>query len=184
MKLKGLNEYDICNYRAPSMFLIFPNCSFKCDKECGRPICQNSALAHEPEIEVRAIDLIHRYLKNPLTHAIVCGGLEPFDSWDDLWSFICVFRGFSNDPVIIYTGYIEEEIKDKINFLARFGNIIVKFGRFMPDSPHIFDTVLGVELASNNQYAKRLQIENGEMLDDDSIANRRKNKTEEYGYGN
>ena len=184
MKLKGLNEYDICNYRAPSMFLIFPNCSFKCDKECGRPICQNSALAHEPEIEVRSIDLIKRKKKNPLTHAIVCGGLEPFDSWDDLWSFICVFRGFSNDPVIIYTGYIEEEIKDKINFLARFGNIIVKFGRFMPDSPHIFDTVLGVELASNNQYAKRLQIENGEMLDDDSIANRRKNKTEEYGYGN
>lgn len=182
MKLKGLVDYDICNYKTPSMFLIFPNCSFKCDKECGRSICQNSALAREPEVEVRAIDLIHKYLNNSLTHAIVCGGLEPFDSWDDLWSFICVFRGFSNDPVIIYTGYTEEEIEDKVDFLSRFGNIIVKFGRFIPDSPHIFDTVLGVELASNNQYAKAFNYKEG-MSDDDSIANSRKNKVEEHNYG-
>lgn len=154
MKLKGLNEYDICNYKDPSMFLIFPNCTFKCDKECGRPICQNSALAREAEIEIKSIELVHRYLNNPLTHAVVCGGLEPFDSWDDLWSFICVFRGFSKDPIIIYTGYKEEEISEKIDFLSKLDNIIVKFGRFIPDSPHIFDTILGVKLASNNQYAK------------------------------
>jgi len=156
MKLKGLNDYDICNYKNPSMFLIFPNCTFKCDKECGREICQNSALAHEPEVEIRSIDVVQRYLNNSLTHAIVCGGLEPFDSWDDLWSFICVFRGFSKDPIIIYTGYKEEEVQDKIEFLSQLDNIIVKFGRFMPNSPHIFDTILGVELASNNQYAKNI----------------------------
>ena len=156
MKLKGLNDYDICNYKDPSMFLIFPNCTFKCDKECGRPICQNSALAHEPEAEIRSIDVVQRYLNNSLTHAIVCGGLEPFDSWDDLWSFICVFRGFSKDPIIIYTGYKEEEVQDKIEFLSQLDNIIVKFGRFIPNSPHIFDTILGVELASNNQYAKNI----------------------------
>lgn len=184
MKLKGLVEYDICNYKAPSMFLIFPNCSFKCDKECGRPICQNSALAHEPEIEVRAIDLIHKYLNNPLTHAIVCGGLEPFDSWDDLWSFICVFRCFSKDPVVIYTGYIKEEIKDKIDFLARFGNIIVKYGRFIPDSPHIFDTVLGVELASDNQYAEKLNYVYEGIFDGNSTTNYGKDKVEELNYGN
>lgn len=154
MKLKGLNDYDICNYKEPSMFLIFPNCTFKCDKECGRPICQNSALAHEPEAEIRNIDVVQRYLNNSLTHAIVCGGLEPLDSWEELWSFICVFRAFSKDPIIIYTGYKEEEVQDKINFLSQVNNIIVKFGRFIPNSPHIFDTVLGVELASNNQYAK------------------------------
>ena len=154
MKLKGLNEYDICNYKEPSMFLIFPYCTFKCDKENGSQICQNSALAREKEIEVKDLDLIHRYMANPLTHAIVCGGLEPLDSWEELWSFICVFRAFSKDPVIIYTGYKEEEVQDKINFLSQVNNIIVKFGRFIPNSPHIFDTVLGVELASNNQYAK------------------------------
>lgn len=156
MKLKGLNDYDICNYKEPSMFLIFPNCTFKCDKECGRPICQNSALAHEPEAEIKAVDVVQRYINNSLTHAVVCGGLEPFDSWDDLWSFICVFRGFSKDPIIIYTGYKEEEVQEKIKFLSKLDNIIVKFGRFIPDSPHIFDMVLGVELASNNQYAKNI----------------------------
>lgn len=154
MKLKGLNDYDICNYKEPSMFLIFPYCTFKCDKENGSQVCQNSALAREKEIEVKDLDLIHRYIANPLTHAVVCGGLEPLDSWKELWSFICVFRAFSKDPIIIYTGYKEEEVQDKIEFLSQINNIIVKFGRFIPNSPHIFDTVLGVELASNNQYAK------------------------------
>ncbi len=156
MKLKGLVDYDICNYKQPSMFLIFPYCTFKCDKENGSQICQNSALTHEPEVEIRNIDVVQRYLNNSLTHAIVCGGLEPFDSWDDLWSFICVFRGFSKDPIIIYTGYREEEISEKITALSQLNNIIVKFGRFIPNSPHIFDTILGVELASNNQYAKNI----------------------------
>lgn len=156
MILRGLVDYDICNYRRPSMFLIFPTCSFKCDKECGKPICQNSALAHEPQIEIETLKVIQQYLANPLTHAVVCGGLEPFDSKDDLYQFITLFRGFSKDPIIIYTGYTEEELENEFSLLKKFGNIIVKFGRFIPDSPHIFDTVLGVELASNNQYAKEL----------------------------
>lgn len=184
MILKGLNEYDICNYKEPSMFLIFPNCTFKCDKECGRPICQNSALAREKEIEVNKIKIINRYLNNPLTHAVVCGGLEPFDSWEDLLGFVCLFRGFSNDPIIIYTGYKEREIQDKITALSHFNNIIVKFGRFIPDSPHIFDAILGVELASNNQYARKLEYTLEEINNGDSTTNCRKNKVEEYSYGN
>lgn len=154
MKLRGLNDYDICNYKLPSMFLIFPYCSFKCDKEYGQTICQNSSLAKEPIIEVKIINIIHRYLQNPLTHAIVCGGLEPFDTWEDLYSFCSVFRGFSKDPIIIYTGYNENEIAKYLNCLSKLDNIIIKFGRFIPNSPHIFDTILEVELASDNQYAK------------------------------
>jgi len=154
MKLISVVDYDICNFKQPSMFLIFPYCTFKCDKENGSQICQNSVLAHEKEIEVKDLDLIHRYIDNPLTHALVCGGLEPLDSWEELWRFICIFRAFSKDPIIIYTGYKEEEVQDKINSLSQINNIIVKFGRFIPNSSHIFDTVLGVELASNNQYAK------------------------------
>ena len=157
MKLKGLIDYDICNYKEPSMFLIFPHCSFKCDKECGEPVCQNSALAHEPAIDVRVADIVHRYLDNPLTHAVVCGGLEPFDSAQDLTLFITYFRMHSKDPIIIYTGYKEEELTEQIKFLQNFDNIIVKFGRYIPNSPHIFDAVLGVNLASNNQYAKAYQ---------------------------
>ena len=154
MKLKGINDYDICNYKKPSMFLIFPYCSFKCDKECGTNVCQNSALAREPIIETSVANITYRYLNNPLTHAVVCGGLEPFDSCDDLFLFITYFRMMSKDPIIIYTGYKEEELIEQIKFLQKFDDIIVKFGRFIPNSPHIFDAILGVTLASNNQYAK------------------------------
>lgn len=171
MKLKGINDYDICNYKKPAMFLIFPYCSFKCDKECGVSVCQNSALAREPVIEIRVADIIHRYLDNSLTHAVVCGGLEPFDSAQDLTLFITYFRMHSKDPIIIYTGYKEEELTEQIKFLQNFDNIIVKFGRFIPNSPHIYDAILGVELASDNQYAKHiirsveneyLAVDNGE----------------------
>ena len=156
MKLKNIIDEDFINYKEPSLFLAFPKCTFKCDADCGQSICQNSALAQEPDIEIRAIDLIQRYIANPLTCAVVCGGLEPFDSWDDLWSFCCIFRGFSKDPIVIYTGYTEEEIKTQIKFLTPLNNIIVKFGRFIPNALHKFDKILGVELASDNQYAKYL----------------------------
>ena len=157
MKLKGLIDYDVVNYKVPSMFLIFPFCTFKCDKECGQQVCQNSALAREPVIETSPVEIIERYLNNPLTHAIVCGGMEPFDSKEELLSFITLFRGFSNDTIVIYTGYTEKELKNEIQLLHQFDNIIIKFGRFIPNTPHRFDTVLGVELASNNQYAVLLK---------------------------
>ena len=157
MRLKGLIDYDLSNYRVPSMFLIFPKCDFKCDRECGKPICQNSALAREPIIEIETIEIVKRYLNNPLTHAVVCGGLEPFDTWEELRYFVAMFRYYSDDPIVIYTGYTEEEIQNYIYTLQEFDNIIIKYGRFIPDSPHIFDAVLGVELASNNQYAKLLR---------------------------
>lgn len=167
MKLKGLNDYDICNYKEPSMFLIFPYCSFKCDEESGQKVCQNSSLVKEPIIEISTQELIQRYLDNPLTKAIVCGGLEPFDSYYQLWNFIYSLRKFYNnkDYVVIYTGYTEDEISsmymtnneeqiDLITDLSKLSNVIIKFGRFIPNQPHHFDDILGVELASPNQYAK------------------------------
>lgn len=176
MILKGLNDYDIINYKIPSMFLIFPKCNFKCDKECGESICQNSPLIKEPDIQISTTTIVSRYLMNPLTHAVVCGGLEPFDSWDDLYLFITTFRVLSQDPIIIYTGYYENEIINYLKLLKEKGNIIVKFGRFIPNSPHIFDAILGVELASNNQYARELK----EMFYNEySIANNGENKNNE-----
>ena len=41
MILKGLIDEDFVNYKKPAMVLEFPYCSFKCDKECGRQVCQN-----------------------------------------------------------------------------------------------------------------------------------------------
>ena len=154
MILKGLVDEDFINYKKPSMFLIFPKCDFKCDKECKKSICQNSNLIKEPNIEISIENLIIRYINNPISQSLVCGGLEPFDSWTDLYNLCIDFRSCSKDTIVIYTGYKEEEIQHYIKLLSPIGNIIVKFGRFIPNSLHKFDTILGVELASDNQYAK------------------------------
>lgn len=156
MELKGLIDEDFVNYKKPSMFLLFSRCSFKCDKECGREVCQNSRLTNEENINIGVKTIVDRYNNNPLTSAIVCGGLEPFDSWDDLFSFIDDFRLESDDDIVIYTGYTEEEIQDKIDILKDYDNIIIKFGRYIPNQTPHYDEVLGVKLASDNQYARRI----------------------------
>ena len=154
MIIKGLIDEDFVNYKKPSMTIMMPYCSFKCDKEYGSQICQNSELAHAFNISISIEKLIERYLNNPITKAIVFQGLEPFDSWDDLYEFCKHFRHVSKDDIIIYTGYTEKEIFQYVKQLSLIPNIIIKFGRFIPNSLHKFDTILGVELASNNQYAK------------------------------
>lgn len=173
MKIKGLIEYDICNYSKPSMFIIFPKCSFKCDHECGMTVCQNSSLAKEPEIEIPIEEIVDRYLNNPLTHAFVFGGLEPFDSMESLLPLInCIRAKYRcDDDIVIYTGYTEKEFTKEGTILADYyqcickfyKNIIIKFGRFQPNQEPHFDEILGVELASPNQYAKRIT---GESLNE------------------
>lgn len=158
MLIKNLIDEDFCNYKKPSMFIGFSKCTFKCDKECGRDVCQNSELALAPTIEIDDEEIIHRYITNPITEAITIGGLEPFDDFNDLFTFIADFRDYSKDDIVIYTGYYPEEIPSYLDLLsANYKNIIIKFGRFIPDKPHRFDELLGVELSSDNQYAKRLE---------------------------
>ena len=60
------------------------------------------------------------------------------------------------DDFVIYTGYYPNEIKHEIEELERSENIIIKFGRFLYNDKPIFDDVLGVTLASSNQYAERI----------------------------
>ena len=136
------------------MFIGFPTCSFKCEEECGEHCCQNSALARANAVYIWDQTLIKRYMDNPITKAVVCGGLEPMDSWDKLQSFILSFREQCQDDIVIYTGYKEEEIQDKVEWLKTYGPIIVKFGRYVPNKQPHYDEVLGVKLASDNQYAK------------------------------
>lgn len=154
--LKDIVDEDFVNYKKPSMFLIFPNCTFKCDKENGNKICQNSSLIKEPNVEIEIAAVVNRYCRNLLSHSIVCGGLEPFDSWKELLSLICELRKVTEDDIIIYTGYTEKEITEQINQLAQFSNIIIKFGRFIPNQSSHLDAVLGINLASPNQYARRI----------------------------
>jgi len=156
MILKGIIDIDTINYKKISMILEFPKCDFKCDKECGRQVCQNSALATAPDIEVSADTVIQGYLDDPVTEAIICQGLEPLDSWLDLYSFILMFRSVSDDDIVIYTGYTKCEIVDKIEQLKQFPNIIIKYGRYVPNQEPHCDDVLSVYLASDNQYAERI----------------------------
>ena len=157
MILKGVIFEDFVNYKKPCMTLEFPYCSMKCDKECGQPVCQNSALAASPNIEVNTEDLVQRYLDDTITHSVVFQGLEPLDSWDDLLEFIALFRKRSDDDIVIYTGYTKCEISKQVDILrSMYYNIVIKFGRFVPNQKSHYDSVLGVELASDNQYAERI----------------------------
>ena len=157
MRIKFLVDEDFVNYKKPSMFIGFPSCTWKCEKECGQKMCQNKELALSPDIEISCKTIVDRYMGNPITKAIVMGGLEPFDSWEDLCFLIEEFRKNTEDEIIIYTGFNLHEIQGEIIFLQTFfKNIIIKFGRFVPNQTSHYDEVLGIKLASDNQYATRI----------------------------
>ena len=156
MLIKGIIDEDFINYKKPCMVIEFPYCSFKCDKECGKQVCQNGALANSPNINIERMDLVNRYLKNDITQSIVMQGLEALDSWNDLITLIFLFRCYTNDDIVIYTGYNESEVSEQIERLRYFKNIIIKFGRYIPNQQAHYDDILGVNLASNNQYAIKI----------------------------
>ena len=139
MLTKGIIDEDFINYKKPSMVIMCPTCSFKCDKECGEQVCQNSALATSPDIQIDNFSIVDRYLKNPITKAIVFSGLEPFDSFEDMHSIIYALRQQNcTDDVVIYTGYDRDEISTMkradgffyIDSLILLRPIIVKYGRY------------------------------------------------------
>lgn len=158
MLIKGLVDEDFVNYKKPSMFIICPYCSFKCEKEAKVRCCQNSSLARSPTIEISTSNIVQRYISNPISKAIVCGGMEPMDTFKDMSQLLHHFRDKTDDDFVIYTGYTKEECEKNrwLVALSGFPNVVIKFGRFIPNQSSIYDEVLGVTLASNNQYAERI----------------------------
>ena len=158
MRVLEIKDEDCINFKEISMFVATPFCSGKCYKELGldSSICQNDKLRNSPIVEMDNQVIIKRYLQNPLTKAIVLGGLEPLDSFAELTQFLKEFRKNCDDTIVIYTGYKENEIEDKISLLKQIGNVILKVGRYIPNQKNIFDQNLGVYLASNNQYSIKL----------------------------
>lgn len=158
MVVKYIVDEDFINYKLPSMLIAMPICNWKCCIERKMPveICQNSPLAKQKNIIVNVGTLIQRYLDNPITKAIVFGGLEPFDSSSDLFEFISSFRRISNDDIVIYTGYYPNEIETFLETLSLYSNIIIKFGRYIPNRKTIHDNILGIDLASDNQFAIKI----------------------------
>lgn len=159
MYLRDLIDETFQDYKKASMFICTPTCSGKCWKELNLPAntCQNTEIMRQPLLYLEDKEITKRYLNNPITEAVVLAGLEPLDSWIETVEFIETFRKYTTDILIIYTGYNEEEVTDKINYLKEhFTNIIVKFGRYVPNTTSRFDDVLGVTLASSNQYAIKI----------------------------
>jgi organic radical activating enzyme len=156
MIINQLIDEDFVNYKTPSMYIGFPKCDFKCDRECGMQVCQNSTLAQALTIEVSIKEIVDRYITNDIAKSVVIAGLEPFDTFSQLESFIVGLRDKTDNDIVIYTGYYKEEIKHKIGILKKHINIIVKFGRFIPNQNPHYDELLGVELASDNQYAEKI----------------------------
>lgn len=159
MKLKGVVAEDFVNYKLPSLFLISSVCDWKCCMEQGLDIsiCQNEQMAKQPTKEISVETIYKAYANNDITKSIVIGGLEPMLQVDEILDVVKYFRDQRcNDLFIIYTGYYPQEIAAELNHLRNFDNIIIKFGRYIPNRPSRYDDVLGITLVSDNQYAERI----------------------------
>lgn len=157
MNVKGIIEEDFVNYKQPCMFISMCKCDWKCCKEANIPItiCQNCSLAQSNTIEISADEIFHRYIDNSISEAVVIGGLEPLLQWREICELIEYFRKHNcNDYFVIYTGYYPNEIVEQISEIKSFKNIVMKFGRYVPNNKPHYDEVLGINLASDNQYGK------------------------------
>ena len=158
MRIRGIIEEDFVQYKKPSMFLISCFCDWKCCNELGlnKKICQNSTIKSEI-IDVNDKDIVQRYLKNDITKSIVIGGLEPCLQPIEIYDLLREFRTCGcHDDFVIYTGYNKSEIIGFVNRMADFDNVIIKFGRYIPSDKEHYDKILGVNLASKNQYGERI----------------------------
>jgi len=150
---------DFVNFSKPSMFLITSVCDWKCCKEQNLDIsiCQNQPLCNQATKDYTPASIYNAYISNDISKAIVIGGLEPMLQFDEVYELISYFRNNNcNDFFVIYTGYYEEEISDKLELLDQLPNIIIKFGRFIPNQKPHYDETLGISLVSSNQYARRI----------------------------
>lgn len=159
MKVKAIVAEDFINYKLPSMFISTCFCDYKCCTEQGLDIgvCQNAPLAQMEDKDIDDQIIYEHFVNNPITKAVVIGGLEPMIQINEVVNLINLFRNQGeNCPFIIYTGYYSNEIPEPLERLKQYKNIIIKFGRFIPNDQSRYDEVLGVTLASSNQYAQKI----------------------------
>lgn len=159
---------NVTDYKETSLFLVFPYCSGKCGEEC-----QNKDLRKKEVKEFNTEDIIKFYQSLDTHNAVVCGGLEPWDSFEELKQLVEDFaRSSSVKPVdfVIYTGYdnlikyyfdgryreVKEDFFDLlqtwINYADPSSNLIIKQGKYDINRKTSWHSdVLGVDLATNNQ---------------------------------
>ena len=159
IRIKEIVDENFQDYKKPSMFISAISCDFKCLKELNMniEICQNMKACSLPNKCMKIEDVYKRYIVNPLTQSIIIGGLEPMLQFKEIFNLIDYFRKSEClDDFVIYTGYYPAELKEEIKLLKKFNNIIIKYGRFIPNSKLKFDRILGVNLSSENQYAEKV----------------------------
>lgn len=158
IELKGIIWEDMVNYKKISTTFMFPKCNFKCDKENGVQLCQNWELAAAPSQRHDIDRLMELYKNMNLTESIVLQGLEPLDSLIDVYTVSAAMQRHNIlDDLVIYTGYNKQELDPSIipTLVSLVpGHLIIKWGRYLPDQSKHFDEVLGVYLASDNQYGE------------------------------
>lgn len=161
MKISSFTETFV-DYKKRGVLIGFPTCNGKCWKDLGMDtsICQNEILK-ENLIEIplgTLLDKIKENIESGYAEAIILGGLEPLEDIDNLLSIVDFISNTSEDTdIVIYTGYYKEEIQAQLKEIkgyARNNKVIVKFGRFIPNANYKYDEILGVTLASDNQYAE------------------------------
>lgn len=134
--------------------LVFPKCSGKCEG------CQNYQLQKSKSKTYKIDDIVELYNNLSQHKAIVCAGLEPFDSFDELFNLFTTFYNDRRKPIdfVIYTGYEEEEIRKEVHKLISIiqqglrtnFKLIIKFGRYdKNDHNPWFSNILGVELVND-----------------------------------
>ena len=157
MRVKSIVSERFQDYKLPSMFIATCFCDYKCCTELGLDIgmCQNAPLAQSENIDIPYQTIYEQFINNPITKAVVIGGMEPMIQINEVIDLINLFRNQGeNCPFVIYTGYYPNEIPEPLERLKQYKNIIVKFGRYIPNSQSKYDEILGVTRASSNQYAE------------------------------
>lgn len=157
MRVKAIKDEDFVNYKLPCMFISTCFCDWKCCHEADIPetVCQNNGLFRMETVNISEQSIYDRYINNPISEAIVIGGLEPIKQVAELHNLIKYFRlNGCEDPFVIYTGYNKQEIEGDIKLFTKYKNIIFKFGRYIPGHKPHYDEVLGINLASDNQYGE------------------------------
>jgi len=145
MRIRQLIDEDFVNYKKPSMFIGTSICDWKCCSEQGldKSICQNSFLFETEVIDISVDEIFHRYINNPITRSVVIGGLEPMLQFEDIYRLLLYFRNRKcYDDFVIYTGYYRDEIYSQLLELSSLDNIIIKYGRFVPNQKSIMITCL------------------------------------------
>jgi len=154
MRILQIEDEVFSDYSKISMLVVVPFCTTCCWKELGldSSICQNDNPRGLPILDYSNRKIIERYVNNPLTNAIVFGGMDAWDSINEIIELIKLFRETSDDDVVLYTGRKYSEIASKMYDLERFKNVYVKVGRYIPNQKPVIDKITGVKLANRGQY--------------------------------